>query len=186
MTSFTQSIIPAIVGGYDYSGIQTLADVGGGHGSLLCAILKANPKMKGIVFDQPQVVEGAKGRIDSEKLGMRCETVGGDFFKSVPAADGYIMKHIIHDWDDERARTILANCRKAMVKGGRVLLVEGIVPPGNVPSFDKLLDLEMLLFPAGKERTEKEFRELFDSAGLRLTKVIPLPAPVQIIEAMAK
>ena len=186
MTSFTQSIIPAVVSGYDFSGIRTLVDVGGGHGSLLCAILKANPILSGIVVDQSHVVEGAKKRIASEGLGSRAEAAGGDFFKSVPPADAYIMKHIIHDWDDEQARTILANCRKAMASGGRVILVEGVVPPGNAPSFDKLLDLEMLLFPAGRERTEREFRELLDAAGLRLTQVIPIPAPVQLIEAVAK
>ena len=186
MTSFTTSLLPAIVGAYDFSGIGKLVDVGGGHGALLCAVLKASPKTSGVIYDLPHVIEGARKRIADEKLEARCQIVNGDFFASVPPADAYLMKHIIHDWDDEKALTILKNCRKAMAKGGRVLLVEGVVPPGDAPSFDKLLDLEMLLFPAGRERTEAEFRELFRSADLELTKLIPTPSPVCLLEARAR
>jgi len=185
MTSFTTSIIPAIIEAAPLQGIRTLIDVGGGHGALIRAILKANPSMNGAVYDMPSVVAGAKGPIAADKLEGRCRAEGGDFFASVPAADAYILKHIIHDWNDERARTILRNCRKSLAPGGRVLLVEGVVPPGDAPSFDKLLDLEMLLIPGGKERTEAEFRALFESADLRLTRVIPTRSPVFILEAMA-
>ena len=185
MTSFTMSLLPVISGACNLSGVKKLVDVGGGHGILLCHLLKANPGLQGVVYDMPHVIEGTKKRIAAEGLSSRCEAVGGSFFESVPTADAYIMKHIIHDWDDEKAGVILKHCRKSMSKDGRVILVEAVVPPGNTPSFDKVLDLEMLMIPSGKERTEKEFRELFKSAGLKLEKIIPTPSPVQILEARA-
>ncbi|MDT5120808.1 MAG: hypothetical protein QOC96_290 [Acidobacteriota bacterium] len=185
MTNFSQVAIPAIIKSYDFSSIGKLVDVGGGHGSLLAAILKAHPQMKGVVFDVAPAIEGAKQRIEAEGLTERCEPIAGDFFESVPAGgDAYIMKHIIHDWDDERSISILKNCHRAMKDGGRLLLVEMVIAPGNEPSLGKLMDINMLILPGGLERTEAEYRELFAAAGFKLTKIIPTESPVSVIEGM--
>lgn len=187
MRGFSESINPAIVQAYDYSGFRRIVDVGGGYGGLISGILKAHPKLKGIIYEMPHVVDGARKNLDSLSLAPRCEVIGGDFFKSVPeGADAYIMKFIIHDWDDERASRILKNISKAMAKGGKVLTVEMVVPPGNDPHFSKVLDLEMLALPGGRERTEKEFRDLYASAGLKLTRLVPTSSPFFIIEGEKK
>jgi hypothetical protein len=158
MTSLSNLAIKTVVEGYDFSEIETLVDVAGGHGGLLTAILAANPSLKGVLFDQPHVIEGAKERVAASAAAARCTLVSGDFFATVPAgADAYIMKHIIHDWDDGRAIKILKNVRREMKKGGRVLLVETVITPGNEFDFAKLLDIEMLVSPGGKERTESEY-----------------------------
>src|SRR5262249_41122245 len=147
MTSFSASVSAAVVDAYDFSGITKLVDVGGGHGLLLASILGKYQQMKGVLFDAPSVIAGAKAIIEARGVGGRCDTAGGDFFTSVPAGgDAYIMKHIIHDWEDERALTILKNCHQAMTENGRVLVVEMVIPEGNTPSLGKFLDLEMLLF----------------------------------------
>jgi len=185
MTSLSNLAIKAVIEGYDFSGIKTLVDVAGGHGRLLTAILDANPPINGVLFDQPHVIAGAKENKEVTKLGSRCGFVSGDFFASVPAgADAYIMKHIIHDWDDERALQILKNIRTAMNQNGRVLLVEAVITAGNTPDFGKLLDIEMLVSPGGKERTAEEYRELFAKAGLRLTQIVPTKSPYSVIEAV--
>jgi microcystin-dependent protein len=122
--------------------------------------------------------------IEAAGVTDRCTTRSGDFFKEVPAGgDAYIMKHIIHDWDDERALVILRNIRKAMNRGGRVILIESVVLPGNQPDFAKIIDLEMLLLPGGRERTEAEFRALFAAAGLEMTRIVPTRSPLSVIEA---
>ncbi len=185
MTSLSNLAIKAVVEAYDFSGIETLVDVAGGHGRLLTTILEANSEVKGVLFDQPHVLEGAKDSEQIEALGARCELVGGDFFASVPGgADGYIMKHIIHDWDDERALVILNNIRKTMKDNGRVMLVESVITDSNEPDFGKLLDIEMLVSPGGKERTAAEYKDLFTRAGLRLTRVVPTKSPYSVIEAV--
>jgi SAM-dependent methyltransferase len=188
MTSISSLAIAAVLKAYDFSGIRKLVDVGGGHGSLMAAILKANPTVDGVIFDLPAVITRARtsAQIGAPELAGRIELVGGDMFKSVPdGADAVIMKHIIHDWSDELALVILKNCQRAVTPGGRVLLVETVIPAGNDPSFGKLLDLEMLVVTeGGKERTEAEFRDLLAAAGLRLTKIIPTESPVCAIEAV--
>ncbi|HEX3280014.1 MAG TPA: methyltransferase [Pyrinomonadaceae bacterium] len=185
MTSLSNLAINAVIEGYDFSGFGTLVDVAGGQGRLLTAILAANPSVKGVLFDQPHVLAGAKGNEQITGLGSRCELVDGDFFASVPAgADAYIMKHIIHDWDDERAVKILRNVRNAMKPDGRVLLVESVITAGNTQDFGKLLDIEMLVSPGGKERTAEEYRVLFAKAGLRLTQIVPTKSPYSVIEAV--
>jgi hypothetical protein len=185
MTSFTSGIAPAVAAAYDFSKFETLADIGGGHGILLAEILKANPHLQGTLFDQPYVVEGARNRFEKEGLAERCQLVGGNFFESVPqGCDAYLMKHIIHDWDDELAAKILMNCRDAMKVGGTLLLVEMVVAETDEPSFAKILDIEMLLIPGGKERTQQEYDELFEKCGFKLLKVHPTPSPVNIIEAV--
>jgi hypothetical protein len=184
MTSFSASVSEPIVSAYDFAGIGTIADVGGGHGLLLSAILKKHPGMRGILYDAPSVIRGAKPTLDGHGIGGRCETVAGDFFQSVPAAQAYIMKHIIHDWEDEKAVTILRNCRQAMTGNGRLLVVEMVVPEGNVPSPGKFLDLEMLLFLHSHERTEKEYAALFANAGFKLNRVVQTASPYSIIEGV--
>jgi hypothetical protein len=182
MTGFSMQESPAVAEAYDFSSFGTIVDVGGGHGHLLCTILKKHPGRKGVVFDAPHVVEGASPRIAEAGLAGRCRAEGGDFFKAVPPGDAYVMKHIIHDWPDDRSTTILRNCRKAANPGAKLILAEMVIPPGNGPSQGKLLDLEMLVIASGKERTEAEYAELFAGAGWRLTRVVPTKSPTSVIE----
>jgi len=187
MTSLSAMATPAVIEAYDFSSINKLIDVAGGHGSLLAGILKANPQVAGALFDMPPVIEGAKKLLEKEGVAARCELIAGDFFESVPVGgDAYLMKHIIHDWDDERASQILKNCHRAMKIGGKVLLVEMVVASRNEPQYAKLQDLEMLLFPGGCERTEDEYRKLFDANGFKLTRIIPTKSPLNMIEAVKK
>ena len=184
-TMSSMAIFPALEA-YDFSQFSTVVDVAGGHGFVICEILRKHPQVKGILFDLEDVVGGAEHRICSLALEGRCKTVAGDFFKSVPeGGDAYFMKHIIHDWEDSKAIAILHNCRKALQgkKNGKVVLLEFVVPPGNEPHFSKIIDIEMLFFPGGKERTEEEFRELFAKAGLRMTRMVQTKSPFFVIEA---
>ncbi len=183
MTSLSIKDSAAISAGYNFSSIETLVDVGGGHGSLLAAILKANPNLKGILYDLPQVVAGAK---QLDELHGRGQVVAGDFFELVPSGgDAYMMKYIIHDWDDERAITILKNCHCAMPETGKLLVVERLISPGNEPSPANFGDIAMLLMTnGGRERTEAEFRELFASAGFKLTHITPTQCPLYVIEGV--
>ncbi len=177
----------AMTAAYDFSGIKVLADVGGGNGSLLIAVLKAFPKLHGLLYDLPGVAERAKANLQAAGVADRCQVVSGSFFESVPSgADAYLMRHIIHDWDDERATTILKNVRQAMPDDGRLLLVEGIIPDSDEPSFSKLLDLTMLVIPGGKERTAAEYRELYQSCGFELSRIVPTQAEVSVIEGRKK
>ena len=184
MTDMSVATAPLVVGAYDFSGIKTLADIAGGHGYLLSQILKANPNLKGVLFDVPSVIAGANDLLEREGVSERVERVAGDFFAEVPHAHAYIMKHIIHDWDDERCVTILENIHAAMNGDGKVLIVEAIVPEGNEAHYSKLLDLEMLTSPGGMERTAEEYRELLASAGFELTRIVPTQSPFSIIEAI--
>lgn len=183
MTEMTLAVNNAVLSSYDFSSIVKIVDVGGGHGSLTAAILKSNPGMKGVLFDLPPVIEGARARIEAEGIADRCELVGGDFFESVPrGGDAYILKWIIHDWDDERAVAILRNCHRAMIENGKLLLVEAVVPPGSEPHLSKFMDLNMLVMTGGRERTEEEYRLLLKAAGFRLTRIIPTGSPMSVIE----
>ncbi len=156
MTNFTRAIIPAVIEGYDFSGVNRLVDIAGGHGLLLAGILKANPHLQGVLFDLPFVIEGAGELLQIEDVSDRVELASGDFFESVPAgADTYMMKHIIHDWDDESSIKILQNIRSAMNEKGKVLIIEMVVPEGNEPHPSKALDILMLVMEGGKERTKE-------------------------------
>jgi len=173
----------AMLDAYDFSGIRVLADIGGGNGSVLTTILKKHPDMWGILFDLPGVAERAKANTQAAGVADRCQVIGGSFFESVPkGADAYLLRHIIHDWDDEKSAKILKNIHQAMGKDGRLLVVESIIPSGNDPSFGKLLDLAMLVIPGGEERTEQEYRSLYKAAGFRLTRILPTKADVSVIE----
>ena len=173
----------AILDAYDFSAMSVIVDIGGGNGSQIISVLQKHPKMKAVLFDLPHVIERAKERIESAGLSGRCELVGGNFFDAVPeGADAYMMRHIIHDWDDEKSLTILGNCSKAMSSDSKLLVVESVIPPGNEPFGGKFLDLVMLLIPGGKERTEDEYRTLFGKAGVELTRVVPTKTEISIIE----
>ena len=187
MTSNSAFASDAVVNGYDFSSISKLVDVGGGHGFFLATILSKYTNIKGVLYDTPAVVAEADKLFADNGVSGRCEIVGGDFFEAVPAgADAYILKHIIHDWNDEQCVTILKNCRSAMKKGGIVLVVEEVIPEGNAPSLGKLIDLQMLMLLTGCERTEAEYRALFDKAGLKLTRIIPTMSPFSVIEGICK
>jgi hypothetical protein len=168
---------------YDFSAFGTVIDVGGGQGRMLAAILNRHPAIEGILFDLPAVAERSEAIISELGLSERCRIVGGDFFSSVPAADAYVLRHIIHDWDDKDAVTILRNCRDAMNPGGKVLLVETVIPPLNEPCFGKWLDL-MMLIVGGRERTEEQYRRLFAQAGLKLSRIVPTAHEVSIAEGV--
>lgn len=173
-----------ILNAYDFSGVDTLADIGGGNGSQISPILKQHSGLNGVLFDLPHVIERAKSRIESSGLSNRCELIAGNFFDSVPeGADVYMMRHIIHDWDDEKSLTILRNCHRAMPSHAKLLIMESVIPSGNDPFGGKFLDLVMLLIPGGKERTEDEYRELLAKADFELTQVIPTESEVSIVEA---
>lgn len=172
-----------ILDAYDFSGVDVLADIGGGNGSQITGILKKHSQMKGILFDLPHVIERAKAPIDAAGLTNRCELVSGSFFESIPqGADAYMMRHIIHDWDDDKSLTILRNCHQAMSSNSRLLVVESVIPPGNEPFGGKFLDLVMMLIPGGKERAEDEYRTLFGEAGFELTRIVPTSTEVSIVE----
>jgi hypothetical protein len=185
MTSLSAATHPAVVAAYDFSGLHRLVDVGGGHGGLLAGILAANPRLSGIVYDLPHVIEGTRAALTAAGLEGRCRAEGGSFFERVPeGADGYILSFVLHDWDDERATAILRNVRQAMSPEGRVLVVEGLIPEGDEPSLSKLSDLEMLVMTSGgRERTAEEFGKLFAAAGLRLTRVVPTAGAAFVLEA---
>ena len=186
MTAFSSVMVPQVLEVYDFSGIDTLVDVAGGHGALLSAILQKYPRMKGVVMDLDHVVAGATPYIRSQGLADRVTAVAGDFFKEVPAGgDAYIMKHIIHDWYDDKASIILGNIRKVLPKDGRLILIDSVIPPGNAPDMGKIIDLEMLVMPGGKERTEQEFRDLFDRSGFTLSRIVPTQT-LSVIEARPK
>lgn len=181
MTSFSQAEVSAIVEGYDFSGIGKLVDIGGGQGILLAGILKANPQVQGVLFDLPNVIQGADRLLEKEGVGSRVELASGDFFQSVPSgADAYLLKHVIHDWDDEQSIRILQSIHSAMNKNGKVLIIEMIVPEGNEPSLTKFMDIQMLITGGGKERTEAEYRKLLEASGFRLTRIVPTKSPVII------
>ena len=183
MSSFSFVVANAIVEAYDFSGSRTIVDVGGGDGSLLTAILKANGHTRGILADLPHVAEQARVRVESEGLAPRCEIAPGDFFREVPAADTCMLKWIIHDWDDDRSIAILRNCRNALTPNGKVLLIEAVVEPGPATAFSKMMDLNMLVMTGGRERTEPEYRALLQAAGLTLTRIVPTHTAMSVIEA---
>ncbi len=186
MTSISRQLAPAVLEVYDFSGIDTLMDVAGGHGFVLCEILGQYPHLKGILFDMPSVVEDPKCAQCLLNVNHRCRTLAGNFFENIPSgADAYYMQHIVHDWDDERALKILGNCRQALAgqRNGKLLVVDSVIPQNSEPHFGKLLDLEMLLMPGGRERTEPEFRELFTKAGFQITRIVPSRRADSVIEA---
>ena len=184
MSGMTAAANEAILSLFDFSNFKTVVDVGGGHGGLITTILKANPNARGILFDAPQVVDGASPKLEQAGVADRCDVVAGDFFKAVPAGgDAYVMKWIIPDWEDEKAITILKNCRAQMKPNGRLIIVDCVVPEGNEPHFAKTFDLNMMVMTGGKERTAAEFEKLVSAAGFKLLQVIPTELPTGIVVA---
>jgi len=187
MANISSMLAYAVLMAYDFAGISSIIDIGGSQGKLLEKILQFNPHMSGTVFDTASTIESAKQQPVNNASGRRCSYMGGDFFTSVPqGADAYLLCGVIHDWDDNRAITILGNCRSAMTKNSRVLLVDMIVPDAASPSFTKLLDLNMLVMNGGRERTKAEFCALLEATDYNLTRIIPTMAPQSVIEAIAK
>ncbi len=184
MTSLSSTELPRILDAYDFSRFERLVDVGGGHGALLHAILLANPRLSAVLADQPSVVTGATA-LRNAAFADRCEIVGIDFFLAVPVgADGYVAKSVIHDWNDQDALKILRNCRAAIKANGKLLLIERILKPANLPDLARFRDLQMLVFVGGGcERTEAEFRALLREARFAVTRVIPTAAELSIIES---
>lgn len=186
MTSISATEARATVDAYDFKGIETLMDVAGGHGFLLATVLRHHKKMRGVLFDLPNVVAGAAATFTRAGITGRVRMESGDFFKELPSgADAIIMKHIVHDWDDESATRILQACHRALAPRGRLLIVDPVVPPGNVPHYGKLLDLEMLvLTPRGRERTKSEFARLLTGAGFVLSRIVATKSPLSVVEAV--
>ena len=176
----------AVAKAYDFSGFHKIVDVGGGYGALVTTILKGNPHLHGVLFDQPSVVEGGKNQIEAAGVADRCEAVAGNFFEAVPpGGDLYCLSLVIHDWDDDRSLTILKNCHRAMEKGGKLLLVEVLVGVRNEPDWGKLTDAYMLVLTrGGRERTVAEYGDLFAAAGFRLTTTIATQSEMSIIEGV--
>jgi hypothetical protein len=187
MTSIHGAETPAMLEAYDFAGLQTIVDVGGGNGSTLIEVLASAPRARGIVFDLPGVVARAASTIRAAGLDGRCRGEAGSFFESVPqGADAYILRHIIHDWDDAKSIEILRRCREAMAPAGKVLVVESVIPPGDEPHPGKWLDLIMLAVPGGRERTRSEYEALMAAAGLKLERVVATRSPVSVLEAVAR
>jgi len=187
MANVSSMLAYAVLMAYDFGGISSIVDVGGGQGKLLEKILQFTPDITGTVFDTASTIERAKQSIGNDAWNRRCSYVIGDFFSSVPqAADAYLLCGVIHDWDEPRAVRILKNCRRAMAAKGRVLIVDMVVPDTDAMSFSKLLDLNMLAMTGGRERTKGEFHALLDAADYKLTRIIPTMAPQSIIEAVTK
>lgn len=189
MQELTRRAAPAIAAACDFAGARTVVDVGGGHGALLSGILQHHPALRGIVFDQPHCAAGAAALAAATGVGDRTRFVSGSFFEAVPAeADVYLLKSVIHDWNDARSIDILRVCRAALRADARVVLVEVVVParPGTSP-LDQMIagtDLNMLVMTGGRERTEAQYRALCDAAGLRLARVLPTATAFSVIEAV--
>jgi hypothetical protein len=185
MTDLTSQMALATILAYDFSRSRVVADIGGGHGVLLDSILRSNPSMTGILFDSEQVIAGAAPPIANKGIGDRRQCIGGNFFESVPeGADIYILKNVLHDWNDERAVYILKNCRRAMDSKAKLLVIEMVLPLTEDPAFGSLLDLNMLVMSGGQERTKDEYSNLLEQSGFHLKQVIPTFAPVSILEAI--
>jgi hypothetical protein len=186
MTSISAREARAVSDAYDFKGVVTLMDVAGGHGLLLATVLRRHKRMRGVLFDLPHVASGAAATFARAGITGRVQIENGDFFRELPSsADAIIMKHILHDWDDDSATRILQACHRALGPRGKVLIVDPVLPPGNTPHYGKLLDLEMLvLTPRGRERTKAEFAKLLHRTGFRLSRVIATKSPLSIVEAV--
>lgn len=189
MAENTRQVTELLVSTYDFSRFPNIVDVGGGNGTLMAAILAVNAGVRGAVFDLPIGLAEAPQKLAEAGVAARCDVVAGDFFRAVPkAADAYVLKYVIHDWDDEQSVAILSNCRKAMHRASRILLIERVMPERMeaTPIHQRIAmaDMNMLAMPGGQERTEQEYRNLFAAAGLLLERTTPLPgSEISVIEA---
>ena len=191
MVEVTRVVANEVVRVYDLAGVRRIVDVGGGYGALLAAILDAHPGIEGVLFDMPHAIEGARVKLAEVGLAERCEFVAGTFFDSVPAGgDAYPLKSVIHDWDDDRSAAILRNCRRAIAPDGKLVLVERIMPARVAASARHQAiaraDLNMLVGPGGKERTEAEFRALLDASGFTTARILPTALEYSIVEGIPR
>jgi C-methyltransferase len=187
MASMSTMAIPTITAAYDFSSLETIIDVGGGEGGLLAAILRKTPHLRGTLFDLPHVVARAEqmGLLSESEVAARVTMVGGDFFQRIPEGhDAYVLKWILHDWNDADTLRILENCFRAMQKRGTLLIVEMVLSPGNQHSLAKFSDIGMLALTGGRERTVGEYRELLRKAGFSLRRVLPTASGYSLLEAM--
>ena len=185
MIAFAGAELRAVAAGYDFSGVHRIVDVGGGTGALLATVLGRYPLVTGVLFDRPDVIGEARATLTEHGVTERCEVVGGDFFQStLPSGDVYLMSHILHDWDDDQCVAILRNCRRTVDPGGRLLIIEMVLPSGDEPHPAKIFDMYMLVLTGGMERTAEQYGELLQSGGFRLTRIVPTQSPVSVIEAL--
>jgi hypothetical protein len=184
MGNLSSPFVPAIAEGYDFSSATKIVDVAGAHGDLLAEILRRNPKPRGVLFDLAHVVKDALPLLQRCQVADRIELAAGDFFQGVPAGgDVYLLKHVIHDWDDEHSIQILESIRAAMRADGKVLIIELLIPPGNEASPAQLIDLNMLVMLNGKERTEAEYASLLEAARLKLDRLMTTCSPYVLLQA---
>jgi len=190
MATFAPATAAAVAAAYDFSGFSRVTDVGGGNGAILIGLLRANPKLRGLVFDQPHVAERARAHIAEQGFADRCDAAGGSFFEKVPSgSDAILLKHVIHDWNDGQATAILRCVRAALPPRGKLLIVEGLYPARVDQSLESrgaaANDVNMLVSTGGRQRSEAEFRDLYAASGFRLTRIVPTPARVSVIEGEA-
>jgi hypothetical protein len=185
MTTRSRGFADSLVAVHDFAGVRTVADIGGGNGTVLAAVLEARPGTAGILFELDHVLPGAKDYLTARGVAERCDLVAGDFFTAVPAgADAYLLANVVHNWDDEDALRILRAVRAAMIDGSQALFLDYLLPDDDRPHFGKFLDMRMLaLFGGGAERTRSEYLALLDRAGLRADLVTELPAGAGLIQA---
>jgi O-methyltransferase domain/Dimerisation domain len=185
MVGFHGDEPPAVARAYDFSRFKNVVDVGGATGNLLAAIMSSHAGPRGVLFDRPHVVLDAPALLKARGVEDRVTIEAGDFFETVPTGgDAYLLSHVIHDWNEDRCLTILGHCRKAIKRDGRLLIVEMVLPAGDTPHPGKVLDMVMLVFPGGQERTEAEYASLLGKAGLRLSRVVPTASAVSVVEAV--
>jgi hypothetical protein len=185
MTSISEMCIPAFLEAYNFGSFGKIVDVGGGHGALLRSILREYPTLRGSVAEMPSLVDPATRAIANDGLANRCEAVECNFFDSVPAGgDCYLMKHIVHDWADERAQKLLRNIRAVIPSHGKLILAEAVIDDSPAPHLGKLLDIEMMAFVGGRERTAEDFRRLLASSGFALQRIIPTRSPLSLLESV--
>lgn len=185
MTSLTLTVAEETARVIDTSAVYLVADIGGAGGAMLYSLLRVHSHLRGIVFDRPNVIASARAAVGKAGLSERVTVVGGDFFQSVPEADLYLLKHILHDWDDQSCIRILRNCRRALRPGGRVVVIEFLLGEIGEPSLAPLFDVNMMVIANGRERSLAEYQQLFEAAELRVRNVIPTGTPMTIVEAVA-
>jgi spermidine synthase len=187
MAEQTAASVRAVLEAYSFAGVRDMVDVGGGHGALVAGVLRAHADLRGVLFDLPEVVATARPWLERAEVADRCRAIGGDFFEAVPTgADLYALKFILHDWPDAECVRILRNCRQAMAPGGRVLIVEHVVPEVSGPHVARFMDINMLVMTSGgRERTRHEFAQLLAAAGLRLQAVAPTTVGLCVLEGLA-
>lgn len=183
MGNLSAIVASEVAANVDTSDLTRAVDIGGAEGTLIAALLKKNPSLQGMVFDLPHVTASTTAKLKSQGLLDRCEVVAGDFFENVPSADLYVLKQILHDWNDEQVTTILTNCARAMTPRGRMAIVEMVIPDDGSPTLAQLMDMNMLAILPGRERTQAEYTALLKTAGLRFERLVPTHSPFQIILA---